>query len=128
MADRFGLAVVLITVCYLSALFTLAIWIPAKSNAVAILFAALYGFSSGGVVSLGPAVIAQISRVDELGVRLGTYFAVISIAALVSNPIGGALVPNAQTDPFWKLQVFAGVMMAVGSTLYVAAFKVIARQ
>lgn len=127
LADRFGLAVVLVTVSYLSAIFTLAVWIPATSNGVVILFAALYGFSSGGVVSLGPAIIAQISRVEELGIRLGTYFAVISIAALVSNPIGGALVPNAETDPFWKAQVFAGVMMMAGSTSYVVTFKVIAR-
>jgi MFS family permease len=90
----------MISVSYLSSILCLALWIPARSNAAIIVFAALYGFSSGGFVSLGPAIVAQISKLEELGTGLGTYFAIISIAALISNPIGGALVPNAETDPF----------------------------
>ena len=112
----------MISVSYLSAILCSALWIPARSNASIIVFAALYGFSSGGFVSLGPAIVAQISNLEELGTRLGTYFAIISIAALISNPIGGALVPNPATDPFWKLQLFASVMMAAGSTGYVVVW------
>ncbi|KAM0190467.1 hypothetical protein ACHAPC_002633 [Botrytis cinerea] len=122
LADRLGVFVVMISVSYLSAILCSALWIPARSNASIIVFAALYGFSSGGFVSLGPAIVAQISNLEELGIRLGTYFAIISIAALISNPIGGALVPNPATDPFWKLQLFASVMMAAGSTGYVVVW------
>jgi MFS family permease len=119
LADQLGVFVVMICVSYLSAVLCLALWIPARSNAAIIVFAAIYGFSSGGFVSLGPAIIAQISKLEELGIRLGTYFAIISIAALISNPIGGALVPDHEGDSFWKMQLFAGVMMAAGSTGYV---------
>ncbi|ATZ47933.1 hypothetical protein BCIN_03g02090 [Botrytis cinerea B05.10] len=122
LADRLGVFVVMISVSYLSAILCSALWIPSRSNASIIVFAALYGFSSGGFVSLGPAIVAQISNLEELGIRLGTYFAIISIAALISNPIGGALVPNPATDPFWKLQLFASVMMAAGSTGYVVVW------
>jgi MFS family permease len=118
----------MICVSYLSAVLCLALWIPARSNAAIIVFAAIYGFSSGGFVSLGPAIIAQISNLEELGIRLGTYFAIISIAALISNPIGGALVPNPEEDSFWKMQVFAGVMMAAGSTGYVIVWTYLSKK
>lgn len=67
-------------------------WIPAETNAPIIAFAALFGFGSGAFVSLAPSVIAQISDVREIGVRTGSFFAVISVAALISQPIGGAII------------------------------------
>ena len=45
-----------------------------------------------------------------------------ALAALISNPIGGAFVPNAETYSFWEMQLFAGVMMAAGSTGYVVVW------
>ena len=45
-----------------------------------------------------------------------------ALAALTSNPIGGAFVPNAETHSFWEMQLFAGVMMAAGSTGYVVVW------
>jgi len=110
----------MISVSYLSSILCLALRIPARSNAAIIAFAALYGFSSGGFVSLGPAIAAQISKLDGLGTRIGhTDWA---LAALISNPIGGAFVPNAETHSFWEMQLFAGVMMAAGSTGYVVVW------
>ena len=47
-------------------------------------------------------------------------FAVISVAALCGNPIGGALVSR-EGGAYWGLQVFCGVMMAVGSVVFVGA-------
>lgn len=123
----------MVTMSYMSSILALALWIPAKSNALIIVFCALYGFASGGFVSLGPAIIASISKYEELGSRMGTYFAVTSIAALIGNPIGGALVPDPMVDPFWKLQIFGGIMMLAGSTgylitrIHLAGFKLIKR-
>lgn len=111
----------MILMTYFSGIIVLALWLPTKSNAPIIVFSALYGFGSGAFVSLGPAIMAQISPVRELGIRQGTYFALISIAALIGNPIGGALVPNVVTGEFWKLQVFTGVVLMVGSTIIVFA-------
>jgi hypothetical protein len=108
----------MISVSYLSAILCLALWIPSRSNAAIIVFAALYGFSSDGFVSLTGYHCAD-PQIGRTGHSARNNFAIISIAALISNPIGGALVPNPETDPFGKMQLFAGVMMAAGSTGYV---------
>lgn len=111
----------MITMTYLSAILVLALWMPSRANAPVIVFAAFYGFSSGAFVSLAPALVAQISDVRQMGVRNGTLFAIVSFAALTGNPIGGALVPDVEHGSFEKLQIFSGVTMAVGSTLFLAA-------
>jgi MFS family permease len=100
---------------FFSAVLLLALWIPGKNNAAIIAFCVLYGFASGASISLSPALIAQISPIRELGVRQGTFYAMIALASLVGNPIGGALVPDILTGDFWKLQVFGGVVMLAGT-------------
>jgi MFS family permease len=100
---------------YVTALFTLALLIPAKNNAAIIAFASIYGFGSGAFVSLAPACIAQISDVRQIGVRSGSLFCAISIAALVGNPIGGALIDE-WNGRFRGLQIFCGVMWIGGAT------------
>ena len=110
----------MIATSYLSAILVLALWIPARGNTPIILFAAFYGFSSGAFVSLAPALVAQISDVRQIGIRTGTMFCVISIAALTGSPIGGAL-NSAQRGSYVNLQIFCGVMMIVGSTVFIMA-------
>ncbi|KAL8849477.1 MAG: hypothetical protein Q9221_005559 [Calogaya cf. arnoldii] len=119
-ADKFGRFNIMIMTSVLSTLLVLCLWLPARGNIPYILFAAFYGFSSGAFVSLGPALIAQISDIRQIGVRTGSMFAVISIAALVGNPIGGALV-SSEGGGYWGLQIFCGAMMGVGSLVFVAA-------
>ncbi|KAL8643502.1 MAG: hypothetical protein Q9226_008328 [Calogaya cf. arnoldii] len=119
-ADKFGRFNIMIMTSILSTLLVLCLWLPARGNIPYILFAALYGFSSGAFVSLAPALIAQISDIRQIGVRTGSMFAVISIAALVGNPIGGALV-SSEGGGYWGLQVFCGAMMGLGSLVFVAA-------
>ena len=85
-----------------------------------ILFSAFYGFSSGALVSLAPALVAQISDIRQIGVRTGSMFMVVSVAALVGNPIGGALLTEDHGD-YLHLQIFCGIMMAAGSFVFIAA-------
>lgn len=103
-----------------SAVIVLAIWLPSYGNIPIIIFAALFGFSSGAFVSLAPSLVAQISDIREIGVRNGSLFAAISIAALTGSPIGGALV-TADNGGFTYLQIFCGVTMSVGCVIYVAS-------
>ncbi|KAJ5733877.1 MFS transporter asaE [Penicillium malachiteum] len=121
LADRLGRYNVMIFFSYFSGILVLALWLQSRSNAPAIVFCALYGFGSGAFVSLAPAIIAQISDLREVGVRNGTFFSIISFAALTGTPIGGALVPSVLTDSYTKLQIFAGVTMVAGATLFVVA-------
>lgn len=118
-ADRIGRFNMMILTSYFSAIIVLASWLPAKSNSAIIVFSALFGFGSGSFVSLVPALVAQISDVRMIGVRTGALFAIISTAALFSNPVGGALITH-NDGKYWGLQVFSGIMMAAGSTFFVA--------
>ena len=119
-ADRIGRFNTMIVMSFLSAALVLALWLPSRGNIPIILFAAFYGFSSGAFVSLAPALIAQISDIRQIGVRTGTMFAVISLAALLGNPIGGALVTQ-EHGGYSHLQIFCGIMMIGGSCCFVAA-------
>ncbi|KAL8834183.1 MAG: hypothetical protein Q9170_003884 [Blastenia crenularia] len=120
LADKTGRFNTMIATSFLSTVLVLALWLPARGNVPYILFSAFYGFSSGAFVSLAPALIAQISDIREIGVRTGSMFAVISVAALVGNPIGGALVTNERGN-YAHLQIFCGIMMLGGSVVFVAA-------
>lgn len=119
-ADKAGRFNTMIVTSFLSTILVLALWLPARGNVPYILFAAFYGFSSGAFVSLAPALVAQISDIRQIGVRTGSMFAVISVAALVGNPIGGALVSN-ENGNYTHLQIFCGITMLGGSVAFVAA-------
>ena len=118
LGDRYGRFNVLIVMNFLSGIIVLALWLPAKATAPVIVFAALYGFSSGAFVGMIPACVAQISDIRQIGVRSGTLFAVVSIAALCGNPVGGALLSRDGRD-FLHLQVFCGVVLLAGSVVFV---------
>jgi len=120
LGDRFGRFNVMILTTFFSAIIVLALWLPSHSNAPIIVFAAFYGFASGAFVSMAPACIAQISDIREIGTRSGTMFAIVSIAALCGNPIGGALLAGEDGD-FSHLQIFTGVVMMVGAVGFVAS-------
>ncbi|KAL6702683.1 hypothetical protein ACN47E_001230 [Coniothyrium glycines] len=118
--------------CFVAAVLVLALALPASSNAAYITFAALYGFASGAFVSLLPAQMAQISKIEQIGVRVGVTFACISFAGLVGNPIAGAIVDH-NHGKFWGLNVFSGIVMMAGAALflltrmYLAGWKIAAR-
>lgn len=119
-ADRVGRFNTMVVLCYFSGIIVLALWMPAAGNGPLIVFAALYGFGSGAFVSLAPALVAQISDVREIGVRTGMAFAIISVAALCSNPMGGAIL-DAQGGRYTGLQVFCGVLCLVGASGFLGA-------
>jgi MFS family permease len=118
--DRIGRYNVMIVTTALSAVFVLAVWLPSKSNAPIITFCVLYGLSSGAFVSMAPSIVAQISPVREIGVRVGTFFFFVATAGLTGNPIGGALLAK-DNGGYLYLQLFCGLGMAAGALTYVAA-------
>ncbi|CAG8196482.1 unnamed protein product [Penicillium olsonii] len=125
LADKVGRYNTMVVTTFFSAILVLALWLPARGNIPAIIFSALYGFGSGAFVSLAPACVAQISDLRQVGVRNGTFFAVISFAALTGTPIGGALVPDVLHGDYTHLQIFCGVVMITGACLFVLARGVI---
>ncbi|GJC77247.1 MFS transporter asaE [Colletotrichum liriopes] len=119
-ADKVGRYNVMIFITFVSAVFCLGLWIPGKSNAAIIVFLVIFGFSSGGFISLAPACIAQISDIRQIGVRTGTAFAVQSFGALTGSPIAGAIVAS-QGGSYLGLQLFCGFSMLASVAVFFGA-------
>ncbi|KAF2192227.1 MFS general substrate transporter [Zopfia rhizophila CBS 207.26] len=125
LADKIGRFNMQIIMSYFAGLLVLALWLPASGNAAFIVFAALYGFASGAYVSLAPAQIASISKVEQIGVRTGMLFAVTSFAGLAGSPIAGAIVTR-DHGGFDGLKIFAGVTLLAGATSFIFARATVA--
>lgn len=81
-ADRLGRLNALYHMVTLCGVFCLAMWLPAKTTAVLVGFTCVYGFASGIFISVMPAATAQITPTERLGVRLGAFGSVTSVAFL----------------------------------------------
>ena len=89
-------------------------WQRITTNAGLIVFAALYGFCSGSVVSLMSVCFAQVPRNPQnIGTYMGMAMFLISFAALIGPPINGALVTHYGT--FDEAATFSGVLILVGA-------------
>ena len=116
LADRFGRFNIMSVMMACSGIMILALWLPSHGNIPIIIFAISYGFFSGAYVSLGPTLIAQISKINQIGLRNGTLYFMVSIAALTGNPIAGALISE-DKGGFADMQIFAGVVLCAGAIL-----------
>ncbi|KUJ18471.1 MFS general substrate transporter [Mollisia scopiformis] len=91
-----------------------------SSNAGIIVFSALYGFCSGAIVSGFSTCLAQIPKDPRnIGTYMGMGMAVISVAALISPPIDGAIAK--QYGGYNQVAIFSGVLVLAGAvaTLWV---------
>lgn len=89
-SSRYGGISVMLPCCLLSAI-VLFFFRFAKNLAGLIIVSILYGFISGGMVSLPPATIAKLTEdLSEYGTRMGMGYTIASLGALVGNPIRGA--------------------------------------
>ena len=136
LADRYGRFNVTTVIMLFIAVVVLACWIPAHSNAVVVVFAALYGFLIGGYPPLvgqiyfgrmesstnielqAAALVPHITNNQQtVPLRLGLQFLVVSVPMIVGNPIAGVIL-KAQNGKFWGVQVFTGVLMFASAVLY----------
>ncbi|TFK24106.1 MFS general substrate transporter [Coprinopsis marcescibilis] len=87
-------------------------------------FGIVYGFFSGGVVSLTtPAVASFITHADlsDLGIRIGALSFVLAFALLTGNPIAGALLTS---EHHWQRPlIFAAVVAFAGTACYLFIWK-----
>jgi MFS family permease len=116
-ADKVGHFNVMIVMSALTTILILAMWLPATGNATLIVFAALFGISSGAGISLTPALCAKISPLAQIGTRTGAAFSFAAIAALTGGPIVGRIILDGHGS-FKYACVFAGVNCAVGTALF----------
>ncbi|KAI1378056.1 MFS general substrate transporter [Hypoxylon crocopeplum] len=120
LGDRFGRFNVMVFISGLSGVITLALWVPGKSTATTVVYGAVFGFASGGFISLMPALIAQISDLREIGTRTGVAFLAAAVGALTGSPIGGAIV-SSQGGDYLGLQLFCGCTMLLSAFFFIAS-------
>lgn len=109
-ADAIGTLNMLVPALAITALVAY-LWVIVNSAAGIIILAALYGFFSGGFVSLVPVVAMTISADPrEFGTRLGMCFGIESIALLIGTPVGGAIL--SKTSSYLGVQLFCGTCLA----------------
>lgn len=97
------------------------VWQRVETNAALIVFAAIFGFCSGTIIT-GMAIAFMSITEDpvEIPTVMGQAMAISSIAALVGPPINGALVTHYQS--FDQLADFSGSCCLVAA-LFIAVAK-----
>ena len=109
MADKYGRFNLTLIMILFTAISVLAVWLPGRSSATSVVFAVLFGVGSGACFGLGPVLIMMISPINEVGIRMGTIFAIAAISCLTSPPIGGAIVDKTPGSNYDYACVFSGV-------------------
>lgn len=94
-----------------------------------VVMAALYGLISGGMVSLPPAIIANLTKdPKEYGVRMGMGYTVAAFGALVGNPIAGAARGPRGHSVAAVQGEFQGSWFFAGSVMLVCTFLLVVVQ
>jgi MFS family permease len=107
-ADHFGRFNVVCCISLMSTIVFYVVWVNSFVGHTLpglYVFAALFGFSSGSILSLAPALIGQICRVEDIGRCTGTAFFILSFGDLFGIPIGGAIT-NAKTRASFNNMVY----------------------
>ncbi|RBR20138.1 uncharacterized protein FIESC28_05417 [Fusarium coffeatum] len=118
LGDRIGVFNVMIPLTLLGGIFTLTVWLTAHSAASVIVYAALYGFTSGCTLSIIPAMVASFSDVRSIGTRNGSLYGIAAFGVLIGSPVAGAIVGD-QNGSFSGLIIFCGVSILVGTVFAV---------
>ncbi|TDZ39635.1 MFS transporter asaE [Colletotrichum spinosum] len=129
LADKYGGMSVMLPCCLGSAI-VLFLFRFAHDLPGLVAVSIVYGFVSGGMVSLPPATIANLTDdISEYGTRMGMGYTIASIGALIGNPIGGAAqrrvgdgVADVQRE-FQGTWIFAGgFMLAAAGSMAVSKY------
>ena len=112
LADKFGRLNGLCAAALASGVLALC-WQKVTTNASIIVFASLYGFCSGAIVSLMSAALAQVpENPRDIGTYMGMGMFCVSFAALIGPPINGALITH--YHGFTQVTIFSGIMILAG--------------
>ncbi|EXJ81382.1 hypothetical protein A1O3_07673 [Capronia epimyces CBS 606.96] len=118
-ADRLGRYNLWLVACFSSGILLLC-WGATKSNAAILVFAILFGFFSGAIISLMNACVAQITPDPrQIGAHIGVLSFICGFAGLSGSPISGAIATeyNSYVDSGY----FGGASMILGAFIVVAA-------
>lgn len=113
-ADKLGRLNMLICTYAINSIL-LFCWIRVGTNAGLITWASIFGVTSGAIISLYPASVAQITpKPQDIGTYVGQASSIVSIAGLTGTPIAGALIRHYGYE---AAALFAGLSMLVCACL-----------
>jgi len=123
-ADRIGPLNVLVPCATIAAVLAL-VWIGITTLGGLLAFALVYGFFSGGFVSLPPVAIVTLTRdMSKIGTRMGQCFFISAFGLLVGTPVSGAILKS--TGQWWGVQLWSGAAILVTGSLLLWARVVVA--
>jgi uncharacterized membrane protein YfcA len=115
-----------------SLLTTFCLWMPVGNNVVIFyVFAPLFGFGSGSIISMAPVCIGQLCKADQYGQYYGTSYSLVAFAwvtlflfegkwyishvlifeyrTFLCIPLGGQLLPSVGPEGF--VAFFGGILV-----------------
>ena len=123
-ADRFGRLNVLLICTLLSAVSTLALWLPSTierdEQAAMTLFIAyvvLYSVTAGAYVSLFPTVLVELFGVQNFASVNGLLYMLRGFATLVGTPSAGALIRSSSGTTMHSKLAFRSPSVLIGCLL-----------
>ncbi len=80
-SDRYGRFNTVIVTLAWSMVVTFALWLPVGIHIVPFyIFAPLFGFGSGSIISMAPVCLGQLCQADQYGQFYGTSYSVVAFA------------------------------------------------
>ncbi|ORY78994.1 major facilitator superfamily domain-containing protein [Protomyces lactucae-debilis] len=117
LADRYGRMNALCVSIFAAALVQLIMWSTIRTNAEIILFSCFYGFSFGGLISLMPAVTAQVCGQQKLASKFGVVSALGGAGTLVGAPIAALFIGDSP-ESYLGCILFSGFCMLLATAWY----------
>ncbi|KAK1224677.1 hypothetical protein PQX77_012423 [Marasmius sp. AFHP31] len=126
-ADMWGPFNVTITMAIITGSLVFAL-LGATTGGGLIPFAVVYGFTSGGFVSvLGPVAATFARDINEVGLRMGMVTFISSFAMLTGSPISGALLHSPEYL-WYRPVIFSGVTVLSGAALLIISRSIQAKR
>jgi MFS family permease len=115
LADHVGPLNVLFPCAMIAGILALA-WIGIHNLGGIIAFSLIYGFFSGGFVSLPPVAVVEVTKdMSKIGTRMGQCFFLSAFGLLVGTPVSGAILSS--TGDWLGVQLWSGLAIFVTGTL-----------
>ncbi|KAF3804785.1 hypothetical protein GCG54_00004054 [Colletotrichum gloeosporioides] len=116
--DRIGPFNVTIVMTILTEATMLVLWLPFGDTSASALYAVafLLGFGTGSFVSTAATCLGRLCNAEDSGTYIGCCYAVVSLATLVGNPAGQAVLGDGQNGRTRWTVAFLGLILMVALT------------